>query len=109
MSPETTDPPLRRDIEFEWNPQKAAANRRKHQVSFDEAATVFEDVHALDQDDELHSDEETQEAILGYSARNRLLVVSFVEREPNRVRLVSARLATRKERMIYEEQTRNED
>ncbi len=109
MAPETTESQSHRDIEFEWSPAKAAVNRRKHGVSFEEAATAFEDAHALIQEDEIHSEEETRELILGFSARHRLLVVSFVQREPERVRLISARLATRRERVIYEEEKRDED
>ncbi len=90
-------------LRFEWNAAKAAANLRKHGVSFQEAITVFDDIHAFIQTDELHSDEEERQVILGYSERFRLLVVSFVARQPDRIRLISARIATRRERMLYEE------
>lgn len=90
------------DYDFSWNEKKAAANLRLHQVSFSEAATVFKDSFALMIYDEDHSDDETREITIGYSNRKRLLFVSFTEREPNFVRLVSARLATRAERDRYE-------
>jgi uncharacterized DUF497 family protein len=99
-----------RSVEFEWDPEKAASNLRKHRVSFDEAETVFDDVHAYIQEDELYSEVELREWLIGYSNRNRLLLVSFVQRAPDRIRLVSARVATRRvedtrqgERRIYEE------
>ncbi len=92
-----------RDIKFEWSVIKAAGNVRKHHVSFDEAETVFDDRHGYVQEDELHSDDEPRQVLIGYSKRNRLLVVSFVLRAPNRIRIVNARSATRKEIRIYEE------
>lgn len=95
-----------RSIEFEWDPVKAASSLRKHRVSFDEAETVFDDGHGYIQEDELHSEVELREWLIGYSNRNRLLIVSFVQRALNRVRLISARVATRRERRIYEERAR---
>lgn len=59
--------------------------------------------YAYIQADELHSDNEQRQAILGYSATNRLLAISFTQRAPNVIRIISARLATRRERRIYEE------
>lgn len=87
---------------FEWDARKAAANRRKHGVSFDEAATVFADPHAGIKPDPDHSDQEDRELILGMSASGRVLVVSFVERGLA-IRIISSRLGTRKERHAYEE------
>jgi uncharacterized protein len=75
-------------------------------VSFDEAETVFDDAHAYTQEDELHSEVEPREWLIGYSNRNRLLIVSFVQRAPNRIHIISARVATRRERRIYEERAR---
>jgi len=95
-----------RSIEFEYDSIKATSNLRKHGVSFDEAETVFDDDHAYTQEDELHSGSEPREWLIGYSNRSRLLIVSFVQRAPNRVRIISARLATRRERRIYEDRTR---
>ena len=92
-----------RQVDFEWSAQKAASNRKKNHVSFEEAETVFDDAHAYTQKDELHSDEESREVIIGYSERNRLLIVSFVQRGQDHIRIVSARTVTLREREIYEE------
>jgi uncharacterized protein len=87
---------------FEWDPAKAEANLEKHDVGFDEAATVFGDPLALLMPDPDHSVGEDRYVLLGLSRRSRLLVVAFAERPP-RTRLISARLATREERRRYEE------
>ena len=92
-------------IEFEWSAQKAASNVRKHGVSFEEAQTAFRDVHAYVQPDELHSELEERTWLIGYSNRNRLLIISFTAESPNRVRIISARRVTRRERQIYEERS----
>lgn len=92
---------------FEWSTRKAAVNSRKHHVTFDEAETSFGDDHAVIVPDDLHSDEEPREILIGYSLRRRLLFVSFVQRTPDRIRLISARLANRKERQEYEEAHRS--
>jgi len=87
---------------FEWDPIKASINLRKHSVSFDEATTALLDPlskTALDPD---HSLYDHRFITFGVSWRNRLLAVSYNERE-ERVRIISARLATRRERNIYEE------
>ena len=88
---------------FEWNAAKAAANLKKHGVSFEEGATAFEDDHAYIQDDELHSDAEPRQTLIGYSKRNRLVVVSFAPRASNIIRIISARKAMPSERGWYEE------
>ena len=93
-------------VRIEWDSQKAAGNLRKHEVSFDEASTVFDDPLAAIFPDEEHSIGEIREIIIGHSVRERLLLVSFTEREPEIVRIISARLATRKESKDYEENTR---
>ncbi len=93
-------------VKFEWSTKKAISNLKKHGVSFDEAETVFDDDRAYIQGDELHSDEETREVIIGYSAHNRLLVVSLIERVHDRIRIISARAATPREQSIYEETPR---
>jgi uncharacterized protein len=87
---------------FEWDARKAASNRRKHGVSFEEAATVFADPQARIRPDAVHSGEEDRELILGMSSAERALVVSFVERG-QAIRIISSRLATRGERHAYEE------
>lgn len=88
---------------FEWDPRKAAANARKHGVTFDEATTVFGDPQALLVADPDHSLDEMRYLLLGLSTRHQLLVVAFVERPP-RTRIISARRATRHERRRYEEE-----
>ena len=88
--------------EFEWDPAKAVVNRSKHGVSFEEAATAFGDPLSLLLPDPDHSLGEERYLVLGRSDKGRLLVVAFVERPP-RTRLMSARLATRRERRRYEE------
>jgi uncharacterized DUF497 family protein len=89
-------------LSFEWDPRKAAANRRKHGVSFEQAMPVFGDPLARIFDDPDHSASELRELIVG--TRRRLLVVSFVQRG-DRIRIFSARRATRQERRDYEEGT----
>ena len=88
---------------FEWDPQKAESNRRKHRVTFDEGSTVFGDPLAILLRDPDHSVGEKRYLLLGMSNRRRLLVVAFAERPP-RTRLISARRATRQERRRYEEE-----
>jgi uncharacterized DUF497 family protein len=90
-------------VSFEWDYDKAKANLKKHKVSFDEASTVFDDPLAAIFSDDEHSDQEIRELIVGQSNLNRLLLVSFTERGRNRVRIISARLATKSERRAYEE------
>lgn len=90
-------------MRFEWDRNKAAANLKKHGVSFEEAVTVFYDPLSATFDDPDHSDDETRLITVGYSARNRLLVVCHTKRK-GAVRLVSARRATKRERKRHEEQ-----
>jgi hypothetical protein len=87
---------------FEWDDDKAAANERKHGVTFAEACTVFEDPLAAIFSDPDHSEEEEREIIVGYSQRDRLLVVSYTSRPPN-LRIISARRASPKERHKHEQ------
>ena len=89
-------------MKFEWDPRKAASNRKKHQVSFEEALTVFADPPARIFDDEDHSLDEPREIIIGHSVKGRLVVVCFAARGDT-VRIVSARKATKREREDYEE------
>ena len=88
---------------FEWDPRKAAANLKTHGVSFEEAVTVFGDPLSMNMPDPDHSEGEQRFIVLGTSARLRRVVVSYTERPP-RTRIISARLATRRERREYEEQ-----
>jgi uncharacterized DUF497 family protein len=95
------------DLRFEWDPRKAAANERKHGVSFDEATTVFLDDNALLIQDPDHSDDEDRFLLLGLSARLRILVVCHCLRESGDViRLVSARRANKAERDEYQKRIR---
>jgi uncharacterized DUF497 family protein len=93
-------------VRVEWDSRKANSNLDKHNVSFDETSTVFDDPLTVLFDDKNHSTEEIREIATLHSVRNRLLVVSFTERAPDIIRIISARLATRKERKDYEENTR---
>lgn len=88
---------------FEWDPAKAETNRRKHNIAFDEATTVFSDPLSMLRTDPDHSLSEQRFIVLGMSNQRRLLVVSFSERPPG-TRLISARRATRKERRQYEQE-----
>jgi uncharacterized DUF497 family protein len=88
---------------FEWDDDKARSNQIKHGISFDEAATVFDDLQAWIFDDELHSINEAREIIIGHSIRDRLLLICFAERPKEMIRIISARLPTKKERKDYEE------
>ena len=90
------------EYRFVWNPAKAASNRRKHGVAFEEAATVFGDPLARIHDEPDHSPQERREILVGHSKRDRLLLVSFTERD-GMIRIISARTATRHEREDYEE------
>jgi uncharacterized protein len=91
-------------MEFEWDESKATTHLKKHGISFNEAETVFDNALAVIFDDEVHSEGERREIIVGHSQNNRLLLISFTER-PNAIRIISARLATRREREDYEQNT----
>jgi len=88
---------------FDWDPDKAESNLRKHGVSFEEASTVFGDPLAMLMSDPDHSVDEERYVLLGTSLRKKLLVVAFAERTLL-TRLISARRATRTERRKYEEE-----
>jgi uncharacterized DUF497 family protein len=92
-------------VVYVWDPNKAAANLRKHGVSFAEAASIFLDPLALTFDDPDHSDREDREMTIGSSMKRRMLFVSHVVRG-DRVRIISARKATRRERLQYEKETK---
>ena len=91
------------NMRFEWDPVKAASNIRKHGVSFDEAVSVFKDPLAFIFDDITHSEQEHREIIIGMSALRRMVLVCFVERLEDVIRIISARPATRQEIKDYEE------
>lgn len=86
---------------FEWDPDKAITNLEKHGVSFEEAKTVFGDPNELTIFDDDHSDEEDRYLSLGMSSLGRVVVVSYTERD-DRIRIISARAANKRERGQYE-------
>ena len=86
---------------FEWDEEKAARNRQKHGVDFEEAKTVFEDPDAITIPDDAHSEDENRSITLGYSLLARMLLVVHTERR-ERIRIISARHATPSERAQYE-------
>ena len=88
-------------MEFEWDPEKAAANLKSHGVEFSEAMTVFGDPLELTIPDPDRSEGELRFLSMGLSTAGRLLVVAYTERE-RRTRIINAREATRKERKQYE-------
>ncbi|MGD9853985.1 MAG: BrnT family toxin [Planctomycetaceae bacterium] len=89
-------------LDFEWDERKARQNVKKHGVSFEEAATVFGDPLAVTIPDPLHSAAEDRFVTLGESHAGEFVVVVFTERG-ERIRIISARFATRRERTAYEE------
>jgi uncharacterized protein len=89
-------------VTFEWDPKKASANRRKHGVEFHEAATTLEDPLSTTYPDPEHSSSEQRYLTIGLSGRGRVLVVAHAERN-DAVRIISARIATPRERRFYEE------
>jgi uncharacterized DUF497 family protein len=90
------------DVRFEWDPAKAAANRRSHRVSFAEAVTVLEDEFALTREDP-DAVEESRFVTLGLSNLGNLLVVVYVYRDPDIIRVISAWRANKRQRIRYEE------
>ena len=88
-------------IRFDWDQEKADANRGKHGVSFEEAATAFGDPLSLTVPDPDHSVGEFRYLLLGQTFRGRLIVVSHAEHSDS-IRIISARLATKQERKDYE-------
>jgi uncharacterized DUF497 family protein len=89
-------------LDFEWDPAKAETNLKEHGISFDEATTVFRDTLSITIADPDHSDSEGRFIDIGMSYRMQLLVVSYTERQ-DKIRIISARRATRAERKSYEE------
>lgn len=90
------------DLQFTWDPAKAAANLTRHGVSFEDASTVFRNPLAKVLPDPTHSEQEQRSLIIGHSARERLLLVVFTETD-DRIRIISARDASARERREYEE------
>jgi uncharacterized DUF497 family protein len=89
-------------VDYEWDPNKAAKNVHRHNVSFEEAASVFNDPLYVDFHDPNHSLDERRYIIIGVSTSGRLLLVSYTERETT-IRLIGARDVTPAERKAYEE------
>ncbi|MDF0645463.1 MAG: BrnT family toxin [Nitrospira sp.] len=89
-------------MEFDWDERKASVNLKKHGVSFQEAAMVFGDPLAITFPDPDHSEHEPRFLTFGVSRSNRLLIVAHTERA-GKTRIISARLMTKQERIIYEE------
>ena len=90
-----------KNSEFEWDDDKAKSNLKKHGVSFEEAATIFNDPRIATISDPDHSEQEERFVSLGMSFIQRLLSVIHTERA-ERTRLISARKATKSERKTYE-------
>ena len=82
---------------FDWDDSKAESNKKKHGVSFAEAATAFSDPNALELLDEDNSEPEDRWILVGMSVKSRVLLVIFVEREGDILRIISARKAERDE------------
>jgi uncharacterized DUF497 family protein len=87
-------------VRFTWDARKAAANRSKHGVSFEEAATAFDDKLGAYYPDTLH---ETRFILIGLSSRHRLLYIVHAEVKADCIRIISARKATKDEKRHYEE------
>jgi hypothetical protein len=94
-------------LTFEWDHDKASTNFVKHGISFEEASTVFGDPMSITVRDPDHSTRESRFLDIGHSGKGRLLVVSYTERR-GKIRLISARLATRREKRDYEEKDNEE-
>ena len=92
-------------MDFEWDVAKAEANVKKHGIGFREATTVFGDPLGLTIYDPDHSEGEHRFLSIGRTSGGRVVVVSFTEREQNRIRIISARAATAAEMSRYESKT----
>jgi len=88
--------------DFEWDPQKADRNVHKHGVTFAEASSVFDDPMFITLLDDEHSVDEERFITIGLSNKNRLVMIAHTERE-NRIRIISARKATKNEEKFYQE------
>ncbi|MGO9337161.1 MAG: BrnT family toxin [Terracidiphilus sp.] len=91
-----------KEPEVRWGPRKARTNLRKHGVSFEEAATVFDDQLSVTKPDPDHSEAENRCLTLGLSFKHRLLLVCHTE-DPDEIRIISARRPTRGELDAYED------
>ena len=91
------------ELFFDWDPQKAVLNERKHGISFNEAATVFSDRQLLVMSDPKHLEDEERFLAIGMSSRQQLLLVVAKDLSDHRLRLISARKTTATERKSYEQ------
>ncbi len=89
-------------LTFEWDEDKSKRNFRKHEVTFEEAKTVFNDPFSITIDDPNHSGDEDRYLDIGLSSKARMIVVWYTERNEN-IRIIGCRKATRSERKTYEE------
>jgi uncharacterized DUF497 family protein len=89
-------------MQFQWDPRKAKLNVAKHSVSFEEATTAFRDPLSVTAADPDHSEDEKRLITFGVSSQGRLLQISHTERG-ELIRIINARLATKREKKIYEE------
>jgi uncharacterized DUF497 family protein len=92
-------------MNFEWHPLKAERNLKDHRVSFDEAATVFDDPMQIHFRDDAHSEGEQRFICFGMSDQGRILMIVYTEKPQETIHLISAREATRRERKSYETQS----
>lgn len=90
------------ELQFEWDENKAIKNVEKHRVSFEEAATVFDDLMFVTFVDEEHSVDEERYITIGLSSRGQLLILAHTDRE-GQIRIISARKVTKKEELYYAE------
>jgi len=90
---------------FEWDQDKAKQNIKSHEISFDEASSAFGDVLSLTIYDPLHSEKEDRFILIGNSFKNRIIVIAHTERG-DKIRIISARKATKSERIQYEKNTK---
>ena len=88
-------------MQFNWDPEKAAANAVKHGVSFDQAIKAFDDPDALFIEDTEHSYGEIREKLIGATDDTGIVLVVFTERQGDVIRIISAREATKKEKRFY--------
>ena len=89
-------------LQFEWDENKAKTNKRKHSITFEEATTAFADELSITIDDPLHSEDEDRLILIGLSKESKLLIVIHIEKTET-IRIISARKATKQEKILYEE------
>lgn len=94
---------------FDWDDTKAASNKKKHGISFAEAATAFADPNAIELIDDKNSDKEERWILVGLSARSQVLLVVFVERDEEVISIVSARKAVKEEIKQYFSRVKHEN